>query len=141
MTSPALGVDASYWYHLRTRDNAGNWTTTVHLGPFPIVKGATTTTVKARVTKRGKIKVSGTLSPPHGGTLQVTLFKKRNGFRRVKQVTAPIGDTGALPPASRHRMEEVPGDGHLAGRRRPPRKQRDEEVPLLRRRSRRHRPR
>ncbi len=33
--SPAL-ADGSWWFHLRTRDNAGNWTSTVHLGPFAI---------------------------------------------------------------------------------------------------------
>ena len=34
-TSPAL-ADGSHYFHLRTRDNAGNWTSTVHLGPFVI---------------------------------------------------------------------------------------------------------
>jgi hypothetical protein len=28
--------DGDWWYHLRTRDNAGNWSTAVHLGPFRI---------------------------------------------------------------------------------------------------------
>jgi peptide/nickel transport system substrate-binding protein len=35
-TSPALG-NGSWWFHLRTRDNAGNWSSTRHLGPFVIV--------------------------------------------------------------------------------------------------------
>lgn len=35
-TSPSLADGASHWFHLRTRDNAGNWTGTVHLGPFAI---------------------------------------------------------------------------------------------------------
>ena len=34
-TSPAL-ADGSWWFHLRTRDNAGNWSGAVHLGPFRI---------------------------------------------------------------------------------------------------------
>jgi hypothetical protein len=34
-TSPAL-ADGSWWFHLRTRDNAGNWSSPVHLGPFKI---------------------------------------------------------------------------------------------------------
>ncbi|MGH2955857.1 MAG: hypothetical protein ACRDL6_02545, partial [Solirubrobacterales bacterium] len=34
-TSPVL-ADGSHYFHLRTRDNAGNWTSTVHLGPFVI---------------------------------------------------------------------------------------------------------
>jgi ABC-type oligopeptide transport system substrate-binding subunit len=38
-TSPAL-VNGQWWLHLRTRDNAGNWTSTRHLGPFVIVPRA-----------------------------------------------------------------------------------------------------
>jgi hypothetical protein len=34
-TSPNLG-DGSWWFHLRTRDNAGNWSDPVHSGPFRI---------------------------------------------------------------------------------------------------------
>jgi peptide/nickel transport system substrate-binding protein len=35
-TSPSL-VNGRWWFHLRTRDNAGNWTSTRHIGPFVIV--------------------------------------------------------------------------------------------------------
>jgi hypothetical protein len=38
-TSPPLG-DGQWWFHLRTRDNAGNWSTPVHLGPFEIDRTA-----------------------------------------------------------------------------------------------------
>jgi chitodextrinase len=34
-TSPTL-ADGDWWFHLRTRDNAGNWSGPVHLGPFRI---------------------------------------------------------------------------------------------------------
>jgi ABC-type transport system substrate-binding protein len=34
-TSPALS-DGAWWFHLRSVDNVGNWTGTVHLGPFVI---------------------------------------------------------------------------------------------------------
>jgi hypothetical protein len=34
-TSAAL-PDGNWWFHLRTRDNAGNWSTAVHRGPFKI---------------------------------------------------------------------------------------------------------
>ena len=34
-TSPPL-ADGQWWFHLRTRDNAGNWSTPVHLGPFAL---------------------------------------------------------------------------------------------------------
>jgi hypothetical protein len=35
-TSRSLG-NGRWWFHLRSRDNAGNWTSTRHLGPFVIV--------------------------------------------------------------------------------------------------------
>jgi hypothetical protein len=34
-TSPTL-PDGDWWFHLRTRDNAGNWSAAVHLGSFRI---------------------------------------------------------------------------------------------------------
>lgn len=34
-TSPPL-ADGSWWFHLRTADEVGHWTSTVHLGPFVI---------------------------------------------------------------------------------------------------------
>lgn len=34
-TSSAL-ADGNWYFHLRTRDNAGNWTSTVHIGPYVI---------------------------------------------------------------------------------------------------------
>jgi subtilisin family serine protease len=34
-TSPTL-ADGDWWFHLRTRDNAGNWSGAVHIGPFRI---------------------------------------------------------------------------------------------------------
>jgi hypothetical protein len=33
-TSSPLGSGNSYYFHLRTEDSAGNWTSTVHVGPF-----------------------------------------------------------------------------------------------------------
>ena len=34
-TSPPL-ADGSWWFHFRTRDNAGNWSAPIHRGPFKI---------------------------------------------------------------------------------------------------------
>ncbi len=34
-TSPPLSAGDN-WFHLRTKDNAGNWTSTVHIGPFVV---------------------------------------------------------------------------------------------------------
>lgn len=36
MTSPALANGGSHYFHLRTRDGAGNWSSALHLGPFRI---------------------------------------------------------------------------------------------------------
>jgi hypothetical protein len=36
-TTSATLADGSHWFHLRTVDNAGNWSATAHLGPFVIV--------------------------------------------------------------------------------------------------------
>ena len=33
-TSPALANGNSHYFHIRSVDNAGNWQSTVHLGPF-----------------------------------------------------------------------------------------------------------
>lgn len=33
-TSPALPDGSSHYFHIRSKDNAGNWGATVHLGPF-----------------------------------------------------------------------------------------------------------
>ena len=35
-TSSSLGDGNSHWFHIRTRDGAGNWTSTEHVGPFQI---------------------------------------------------------------------------------------------------------
>lgn len=55
-TSPPL-TPGEWWFHLRTADRAGNWTATVHLGPFPIgapspppAPAATTTTTTRPLT-------------------------------------------------------------------------------------------
>jgi hypothetical protein len=46
-TSPPLG-DGAHYFHLRTRDKAGNWTSTAHLGPFLIDGAAPETTIGSR---------------------------------------------------------------------------------------------
>jgi bacillolysin len=46
-TSASL-ADGSHYFHLRTRDNAGNWTATAHLGPFMIDGTPPQTTISSR---------------------------------------------------------------------------------------------
>ena len=45
-TSPLLSI-GSWWFHLRTVDNAGNWTSTVHFGPFVIIRATASTPTSA----------------------------------------------------------------------------------------------
>lgn len=115
-TSPSLPA-GSHWFHLRTRDNAGHWTSTVHAGPFSIVGPALTLATK--ITKRGDIKVTGTLSPPHPGhPVVLTLFKKKGGFKQVKRRTVTLSSASTFrtklpgPAATRCRVTaEWSGDG------------------------------
>ena len=62
-TSPQLAVGA-WWFNLRARDNAGNWSDTVSLGPFsirggptvcavPRLRGLTLTRARQLLVKRG----------------------------------------------------------------------------------------
>jgi hypothetical protein len=51
-TSPAL-PDGEWWFHLRTRDGAGNWSAPVHLGPF-FVDGTPPQTRILRLRVRGR---------------------------------------------------------------------------------------
>jgi bacillolysin len=50
-TSPPL-ADGTHYFHLRTRDNAGNWTATVHLGPFSIDATPPQTTINSKTIAR-----------------------------------------------------------------------------------------
>jgi subtilisin family serine protease len=63
VTSPALGAGA-WWFGIRARDNAGNWTDTATLGPFvitnvqpvcsvPRLRGLTIAAVKRQLAKGG----------------------------------------------------------------------------------------
>jgi subtilisin family serine protease len=45
----------TYWFHLRTRDNAGNWSSGAHAGPYVIAAAATPQPQRCKVPKvRGK---------------------------------------------------------------------------------------
>ncbi|MDI6817231.1 MAG: Ig-like domain-containing protein [Actinomycetota bacterium] len=72
-TSTAL-ADGSWYVHVRTKDVAGNWTSTAHLGPFKIdVKAPTTTLSSTPATADGtngwfKSATSVTLAADEPGT-------------------------------------------------------------------------
>lgn len=61
--------DGTWYFHLRTQDAAGNWTSTVHLGPFLIKRAATpasspTSVQPTEVPTRATPKPSATPSVP-----------------------------------------------------------------------------
>ncbi len=53
-TSPLLGTGSSYYFHLRTRDVAGNWSATaVHRGPYKVDVTAPTSSLSSPATSAG----------------------------------------------------------------------------------------
>jgi Bacterial Ig domain/PASTA domain len=88
-TSPALS-NGSWWFHLRTRDNAGNWTATRHIGPFvvavraakqlrcvvPNLKGKTL--VRARALLKARRCALGRVTRAHSRLLKRGLIIKQS---------------------------------------------------------------
>jgi bacillolysin len=70
-TSPPL-ADGAHYFHLRTRDNVGNWTATAHLGPFMIDGTAPQTTINTRAVAAGTATFRFTSSEP-GSTFSCSL--------------------------------------------------------------------
>lgn len=73
VTGPSLS-DGTWWFNLRTKDVAGNWTSTVHLGPFKIDAVAPTAVMKAprlstnvSKTKRFTVSWTGADQAPSSG--------------------------------------------------------------------------
>jgi hypothetical protein len=77
-TSPTL-ADGSHYFHLRTRDNAGNWTATVHLGPFVIAASPVSSPPPAAPSP-----VPGTVSDAIPPTSQLSASAKRGGVIKLE---------------------------------------------------------
>jgi CSLREA domain-containing protein len=115
-TSPTL-PDGQHWFHLRTRDQADNWTSTVHLGPFGIDTSAPDTTVtkkpkKKLTTAKKRVRVTfGFASTEPGSTFECSLdagafascssprsFKVRRGRHTFRmRATDGVGNTDPTP--------------------------------------------
>ena len=67
-TSPALADGDSHYVHLRTRDDAGSWTSTIHLGPFWIDTANPVIIAPANVT----IECDEDCLPPNPGQATAT---------------------------------------------------------------------
>jgi calcineurin-like phosphoesterase family protein/PASTA domain-containing protein/Big-like domain-containing protein len=65
-TSPSL-ADGEWWFHLRTRDNAGNWSSATHLGPFRIDGTAATNPVPSSTHGVGVWSNDGTVDVTWSG--------------------------------------------------------------------------
>lgn len=70
-TSPPL-ADGSHYFHLRTRDNAGNWTATARLGPFTIDGTPPETTISSRQIAANRATFQFSSSEP-GSTFSCSL--------------------------------------------------------------------
>jgi thermitase len=93
-TSPAL-ADGRWYFHLRTRDNAGNWSSGRHLGPFVIAANAVVRCTVPRLRGRTIAFARRMLVSKHCGLGRVTRVYSRTVRRGyiVRQSRHP-GATG-----------------------------------------------
>jgi subtilisin family serine protease len=92
-TSPAL-ADGRWYFHIRTRDNAGNWSGGRHLGPFVIA--ATVRCTVPRVTGKTLGAARRLLAARHCGLGRVTRVYSRSV--RVGRVVRQSRRTGLSGP-------------------------------------------
>ena len=82
-TNSGLLANGTWWANLRTVDNAGNWTSTVHYGPFKIDKAKPTGTVSinsgATYTKSTAVTLNLSASDTGGSGLSKMRFKNDSG--------------------------------------------------------------
>jgi uncharacterized delta-60 repeat protein len=88
VASPALADGASHYLHLRTVDKAGNWSSPLHLGPFPV------DTVAPSKTSVGGVPLS-------------RAFQKSGSFRLA--LAASDGTSGVGSYAVRYRRAPLAG--------------------------------
>jgi PASTA domain len=83
--SPALAA-GTYYFHLRTRDNAGNWSPSVHAGPYVVSANATTPPRCLVPRLRGKTVPAA----------RTALARARCVLGRVRRVRIARGRTGRV---------------------------------------------
>jgi hypothetical protein len=90
VTSGPLSPGVTYYFHICTRDNVGNWTSTVNLGPFPIQAPSATATPTRTPTRTPTATPTRTPTPaPVANTgfkgcswsVAVTTSGDKNGFQ------------------------------------------------------------
>jgi subtilisin family serine protease len=98
LTSAPLAA-GTYWFHLRTRDNAGNWSLGTHAGPFVIAAGGGSNDVVRRCVVprlRGKTLRAATTAIKRAGC---RLGRVKRAKSRVKK-----GRVAAQSPAAGRRV-------------------------------------
>jgi len=86
--------DGEWWFHLATCDTAGNWTQTVHLGPFLVDVTSPTATVSSSVgssTDQALISFEVVFDEPVSGRLLASELSVDNG--RIRKLVSNRDDT------------------------------------------------
>jgi len=94
VTSGAL-ADNSWYFHLRTVDNTGNWTSTVHAGPFIIDTTAPTggwTTPTDGTDVNGTVSLEGTASDTNGVASVEFQYKRNDGIDTFHTISTDSSD-------------------------------------------------
>jgi subtilisin family serine protease len=98
LTSAPL-APGTYWFHIRTRDNAGNWSAGTHAGPFVIAKAALPQPKRCRVPRlKGK-----------------TLTAARTTLRRAGCKLGPVKRARSRAPKGRI-VAQRPAAGRSVGK-------------------------
>jgi subtilisin family serine protease len=93
-TSPPL-QPGTYWFHLRTRDNAGNWSAGTHAGPFVIAPAAVPQPKRCVVPRlRGKTRAAAARILKRAGCKLGPVKSQRSRMRKGRIVAQ-------RPPAGR----------------------------------------
>jgi subtilisin family serine protease len=93
-TSPPL-APGTYWFHLRTRDNAGNWTQGTHVGPYVIAPAAVPQPKRCVVPRlRGKTRAAAAKLLKRAGCKLGPVKSQRSRMRKGRIVSQ-------RPPAGR----------------------------------------
>ncbi|HKH31540.1 MAG TPA: S8 family serine peptidase [Gaiellaceae bacterium] len=96
LTSARL-APGTYWFHIRTRDNAGNWSAGTHAGPFVIAAAATSQPARCKVPRvKGKTVAAAKTALKRAGC-------KLGPVKRVRS-RVPKGRIVAQRPAAGRRV-------------------------------------
>jgi subtilisin family serine protease len=99
LLTTSLPRGATYYFHLRTRDNAGNWSAGTHVGPFVLTAAPpprpAVRCVVPRVTGKTLAAARSALTRSHCALGRVT--KRRSRIRRGRVVTQSVR-TGTRRP-------------------------------------------